>query len=63
MNKGQFKTFVDNIVFANMRGSGEIDLESAASVKQFDSKLAAMIQTIGETKIAIAAHVEAKRER
>lgn len=63
MTKEEFRFFISSLVDLNMIGSGESDLDVADDVRAFDPQLAAMIQTIGETKRAIHKHIEKKRER
>lgn len=61
MTKNDFQWFVRNLI--NLEKSAAVDAQTAADVRPFDPQLAAMVQTMADTKLAIHNHIEKKRER
>lgn len=61
MTKNDFQWFVRNLI--DLEKSAEVDANTAREVRPFDPQLAAMVQTMADTKLAIHSHVEKKRER
>lgn len=63
MTKEQFKKAVAGIMKLNLVAEATADAILARCFKSFDPQLAAMVQTLADTKRAIHDHVEKKRER